>query len=203
MTDLLGRLERWLRQYGPGCYRRLLPGVTQRELEAVEGALALQLPEALRELYRWRNGQGQQTGPFFADAHARYSFIPLREVQGVHANLSEILGELEEEGAPGRDTWWHRGWVPFLDAGGDCLCVDAEGTLGGGVGQVISVFHDDSSRVIEYPSLRNWLETFVVSLEADTWRERDGTLELLNKERFEQLYKQVSPGYPVVVDSQL
>ena len=93
--------------------------------------------------------------------------------------------------------------MPFLDAGGDCLCVDTRGTLGGVAGQVIAFFHDDSARAIEYPSLRNWLETFVVSLEAGLWREQDNALELLDKERFEQLHKQMSPGYPVVVHSQL
>jgi cell wall assembly regulator SMI1 len=129
--------------------------------------------------------------------------MPLQEVQEVHANLCQVLGELEENGESGRDTWWHRGWVPFLDAGGDCLCVDTQGTLGGVVGQVISFFHDDSSRVIDYPSLRHWLETFMVSLEAGVWRERNGMLELVDKERFDQLYRQMNPGYPVVVDSQL
>jgi cell wall assembly regulator SMI1 len=204
MNDLLVRLERWLRQNAPGCHGKLLPGATQTELKGVERALGLRLPRALRELYRWHNGQGERTGCFFfEDAHGCYSFMPLPQVQEMHAGLSEILGELEAEGESGRDTWWHWGWVPFLDAGGDCLCVDAQGTLGGAAGQVISFFHDDSSRVIDYPSLRNWLETFVTSLEAGLWRERDGTLELQNQKRFEQLYQQMNPGYPVVVDSQL
>jgi cell wall assembly regulator SMI1 len=129
--------------------------------------------------------------------------MTLREVEEMHAGLNEILGELEEQGETGRDTWWHRKWVPFLGAGGDHLCVDSEGTLGGVAGQVISFFHDDSSRVIDYPSLRNWLETFVVSLDAKMWQERNGTLELLNKEHCEQLAKQMNPGYPVFVDAQL
>ena len=202
MKDLLKKLEKWLKQYAPGRYRSLLPGATPKELKACEAALGLRLPAALRELYRWRNGQGQRGGYFF-DAQGPYSFMPLQQVQEVHANLSEILGELEGEGASGRDTWWHRGWVPFLGAGGDCLCVDTQGTLGGAAGQVIAFFHDDSARVIEYPSLRNWLETFVVSLEAGLWREQDNALELLDEERFEQLHKQMSPGYPVVVHSRL
>jgi cell wall assembly regulator SMI1 len=202
MKDLLKKLEKWLKQYAPGRYRSLLPGATPKELKACEAALGLRLPAALRELYRWRNGQGQRGGYFF-DAQGPYSFMPLQQVQEVHANLSEILGELEEEEASGRDTWWHRAWVPFLDAGGDCLCVDTEGTLGGVAGQVIAFFHDDSSRVIDYPSLEKWLETFVVSLEAGLWRERDKTLELLDKERFEQLHKQMSPGHPVVVHSRV
>jgi cell wall assembly regulator SMI1 len=129
--------------------------------------------------------------------------MTLRQVQEVHANLSEILGELEAEGSSGRDTWWHRAWIPFLDAGGDHLCLDSRGTLGGGAGQVLSFFHDDSSRVIDYPSLQKWLETFVGSLEAGLWREQDGTLELVDREHFERLYLQINPGFPVVVDSQL
>jgi cell wall assembly regulator SMI1 len=204
MKDLLRKLERWLQQHAPGRYRSLLPGATPKALKACEGDLGLQLPEALRELYRWHNGQGERTGYFFADALDRYSFMPLPQVQEMHANLSEILGELEDEGASGRDTWWHRGWVPFLDSGGgDCLCVDAHGTLGGVAGQVIAFLHDDSTRGIEYPSLEKWLETFVASLEAGLWRERENALELLDKEGFEQLHKQMSPGYPVVVHSRL
>jgi cell wall assembly regulator SMI1 len=202
VTDLLERLERWLRQYAPGPYQSLLPGVTQQELEACQAALAVQLPDALQALYRWRNGQAPRTPPLFADAHSRYSLMTLREAQGAHAGLSEVLGEIEEQGLPGRDTWWHRKWVPFLDAGGDHLCVDAQGTLGGAAGQVVSFFHDDSSRVIEYGSLRDWLQTFVVSLEASLWRERKGTLELLNQEHYAQLAKQMNPGYPVLVHAQ-
>jgi cell wall assembly regulator SMI1 len=129
--------------------------------------------------------------------------MPLQQVQEVHANLGEILGELEDLGESGRDTWWHRAWVPFLDAGGDCLCVDTRGTLGGVAGQVIDFAHDDSTRGIEYPSLQSWLETVVASLEAGLWRERENALELLDKERFDQLYKRMSPGYPVVVHSRL
>jgi cell wall assembly regulator SMI1 len=203
VTDFLKRLEKWLAQHALSCYRSLLPGATPRELKAAAKALALQLPDALQDLYRWRNGQGPRSRPLFADAHARYTFLTLQQVQEAQANLNEILKELEDVGASGRDTWWHRAWVPFLDADGDHLCVDSLGTLGGGAGQVLSFFHDDSSRVIDHPSLRHWLETFVVSLEANLWQERQGTLELVNKEAFEQLARQRNPGYPVVVHSQL
>jgi cell wall assembly regulator SMI1 len=139
----------------------------------------------------------------FGDASASYTFLSLREVQEAHANLNEIAKELEEQGLSGRDTWWHRSWIPFLGADGDHLCLDASGTLGGVPGQVICFFHDDSSRVIAYPSLEQWLEVFVVSLEAQMWQERNGSLELRDKKRFEQLAKRISPGYPVVVHSQV
>jgi cell wall assembly regulator SMI1 len=203
MNELLGRLERWLRKNCPDCYQSLLPGVAREEFEAFEDALVVQMPEALKELYRWRNGQAPKSRPIFGNAHARYTFMTLREAQEAHANLGDILQELEDEGSSGRDTWWHPGWVPFLDGCGDYLCVDTKGTLGGSPGQVLSFFHDDSSRVIESPGLRNWLETFVVSLEADMWQgSRDG-LELLDKDGFEQLARRMNAGYPVVVHSQV
>ena len=165
--------------------------------------MALALPDALQQLYLWRNGQAQGSRPVFGDAHARYTFLSLQEVQAAHANLNEISAELEAEGLSGRDTWWRPAWIPFLEAGGDHLCVDTAGTLGGAAGQVIAFFHDDSSRVIDYPSLDQWLETFVASLEASMWRERDGSLEVLDKERFERLAKRMNPGYPIVVHSQV
>jgi hypothetical protein len=145
----------------------------------------------------------RQRGGYFFDLQDPYSFMPLQQVQEMHANLSEILGELEDEEESGRDTWWHRSWVPFLDNGGDCLCVDTQGTLGGVVGQVIDFAHDDSTRLIQYPSLRNWLATFVASLEAGLWREQGNALELLDKARFDQLYQQINPVYPLVVESRL
>jgi cell wall assembly regulator SMI1 len=203
MQELLNRLESWLRQNAPSCFRCLLPGVTKQDLKAFEDALTFALPDALQLLYLWRNGQSQGSRPLFGDAHTRYTFLTLREVQEAHANLNYILEELEEEGLSGWDTWWHPTWIPFLDAGGNHLCVDTKGTLGGVPGQVISFFHDDSSRVIDYPSLEQWLETFVVSLETQLWRERDGSLELLDQDQFEQLVKRMNPGYPIVVHSQV
>jgi cell wall assembly regulator SMI1 len=202
MKGLLRKLEKWLKQYAPGRYRSLLPSATPKELKTCEAALGLRLPDDMRELYRWHNGQGQGGGYFF-DIQGPCSFMRLQRVQEVHANLSEILGELEDEEGSGRDTWWHRAWVPFLDNGGDCLCVDTRGALGGVAGQVVYFAHDDSARSIECPSLEKWLGTFVAGLEAGLWREQGNALELLDKQRFEQLHQQMSPGYPVVVHSRL
>jgi cell wall assembly regulator SMI1 len=91
MTDLLDRLERWLEHHARGVYPSLLPGVTPQELQAWEDAHALQLPEALRELYGWRNGQAPDARPLLADAHALYSFMSLREVEQVRASLKGRL----------------------------------------------------------------------------------------------------------------
>jgi hypothetical protein len=109
MTDLLERLVRWLGYHAPGVYHSLQPGVTPQGLQAWEQAYAL------RELYSWRDGQAPRARPFFADAYARYTFMALREVGEVRAGLNEVLGELEEEGSPGRDH----------------LCVDSQGGVPG------------------------------------------------------------------------
>jgi hypothetical protein len=84
-----------------------------------------------------------------------------------------------------------------LDGGGDHLCVDTAS------GQLISFFHDDSSRIIEYPNLERMLEIYVLSLEAKMWHVNDGRLEPLNPQRLDEFVKRLNPGYPIIVRSSL
>ena len=54
------RIERWTAQHLPEVALSLRPGATEEELDAAEVELGLELPDALRVIYRIHNGQQLQ-----------------------------------------------------------------------------------------------------------------------------------------------
>lgn len=57
------------------------------------------------------------------------------------------------------DEWWRLGWIPFCgDGGGNHLCVDMDPDKGGTPGQVLTMWHDDATRVFVTPSLTEFIE---------------------------------------------
>ena len=66
-----------------------------------------------------------------------------------------------------RECWWHSGWLPMASNGlGDLLCFDFSPAKGGNRGQVITVWHERSDRVIAFPSPRHLLAELVTD-----WRQ--------------------------------
>ena len=57
MEDLIERLHRWLRENRLKYYSKLLPGLTDEEILALEEALCISLPPEVKLFYKWRNGQ--------------------------------------------------------------------------------------------------------------------------------------------------
>src|SRR5262249_32933681 len=57
VAALLTRLEKWLASRRPRYREGLLPGASAAELDAFQSALGIPLPEALRALLSWHNGQ--------------------------------------------------------------------------------------------------------------------------------------------------
>jgi cell wall assembly regulator SMI1 len=76
-------------------------------------------------------------------------------------------GIQSEPSGPVRPVWWSNLWIPITDnAFGDNYCVDLDPAPGGSVGQIISVWHDDSHRTVLAPSFRYWLDGFANGLES-------------------------------------
>jgi cell wall assembly regulator SMI1 len=104
-----------------------------------------------------------------------------------------IMKELTEAGEFEFEYWWRPGWIPFLaNGGGDNLCLDLEGSFNGRVGQVLEFWHIDTDRTVLYPSLDNYLETVVSSLESGAWPE--------NEEFWPTSHEHIArlnPGYPI------
>lgn len=156
----IGRLDGWLRRHRPEDHARLLPGMDPEHLRAFEAALGLDLPEGLRDFFRWRHGLAPGHYASLVD-----TFGPMRsrdvieERRGLNALLA--AGELE------RPNWWSHGWVPFLENGaGDFYCLDLDGTFTGNAGQVIRYWHDYEERSVIAPDFDAWLNALVDGLEA-------------------------------------
>jgi len=191
MKKLVNRLDGWLRKCRPQYYRQLLPGLTESELKVFEDSLGFGLPQSFRELYLWRNGQPQDCSDAF---QYNTMFQRLEDV----AESRGIMNGLLESGSFDKENWWHYKWIPFLQHyGGDHLCVDMDGSFGGKPGQVLYFYHDSEDRVIRFPSLEKWLESFVVTLEAGMWEEKESGFQPKDYDRLMALVKQWNPGYPI------
>jgi cell wall assembly regulator SMI1 len=141
----------------------LQAGATEKELDAFEAKFKLKLPPDFRELYRWRNGQGDS-----ASLQQNRMFSPLEEIAGSKEILDSMIGTDFDD-----PKWWRQGWVPFLGNGdGDHLCLDLSAEDGGTPGQLRAFWHAENDRDIEYASLEAWLSELVESME-------NGSLEVV------------------------
>ena len=190
VNEMIGRLDRWLSQNRPWYYAELNSGATSAQLRQTEVELGFQLPEAFCELYLWRNGQHASN---FEAFHDNYCFSPLDQVVEdwrVMKDLS-LAGEFEDE------NWWRVPWVPFLNnGGGDNLCLDMEGTFTGRPGQILEFWHEDSDRVVVYPSFEQYLKTIVSALEQTEWTAAKETWQTPHT-----LVASMNPGYPIAFNA--
>jgi cell wall assembly regulator SMI1 len=163
VEQLIARMDRWLSANRPDYYALLQPGVSDAELDMFESKFAVKLPEAFRQLYRWRNGQDA------ASCHAiqdNRSFCALEDVAETKAMFDGMIGMDFEN-----PRYWRRAWIPFLhNGGGSYLCLDLAAEEGGESGQLIAFWKQDQDRPVEFASMEAWLQALVASME-------DGTLE--------------------------
>lgn len=156
---LIERADRWLKAHRPDYYARLQPGTTAESLANFESHFSLQLPEAFRKFYRWRNGQERNC---FESLQSNLMLSSLEDIAQTKEMLDNMIGTDFE-----KPMWWRRGWVPFLsNGGGDHLCIDVAAEGGGTPGQVLMFWHDAADRSISFPHIDAWLSELVGSMEA-------------------------------------
>jgi cell wall assembly regulator SMI1 len=160
MPELVVRLDAWLSRNRPAFYANLLPGLSDAEWDLFKRRLGVKVPDAVRVLYQWRNGQHHDL-PTFRDNR---TWISSEDIARTKELMDGMIGSDFEPG------WWERAWVPFLhNGGGSHLCVDTAGTDGGPPGQLVEFWKADADRPVVSPSLEHWLNNFVTSLERDRW----------------------------------
>ncbi len=198
-SEWIHRLDNWLQHNRPEYYQSLRPGLTEAEFAELECELGVTLPDDFRALYCWRNGSNldEPVGLDYlswmsADAVV-YQWKSLRNVafsSWQDLQPPEYLKSIEE--------WWNDKWIPFqFSWRGDVLCLDLEGSFGGGPGQLLKYVHDDEPREIYYPSIEAWLKTLVTNVETSglTWEEWDD-YDLTT------IIAASNPGYPKIVPEQ-
>ena len=151
LRGLLARLEAWLAKNRKRFLAGLQPPASDADLSALEAALKKPLPDALRTLLSWRNGQGEDVVGYFEDR-----WVLMRS-----AMIAEAKPGLD---ADAKETGWQPAWIPFLDDDqGDYLCLDTSQSP-----PLVRMFMlgelGEKQHAIVAPSLSAWLTTFVENL---------------------------------------
>jgi cell wall assembly regulator SMI1 len=163
VTVLLARLDQWLNTKRERFQQALRPGATTAECDALASQLGKPLPEELRALLMWHNGQNPDVPGAFEQS---WILMNTEEI----ADAKKELDDHPHEG-------WHNNWVPFLDDdNGDYRCLD----LGSPGCPVLECWRGRADHPVVAPSLAAWLESFVTALEQGAYAEdpERGTLAL-------------------------
>jgi len=165
--DILQRLERWLREHRPRYHRALLPGATPAELQLLETKLGRALPEDLRALLTWQNGQSDDFDGAFEES---WQLMGAERIAAAKLDLD----------AERNRTGWQADWVPFLDdEQGDYLCLDS----GRSPVPVHGFWPGKTAHPIIAPTLTAWLDEFVSAAERGEYVEDPERGALLRKNR--------------------
>jgi cell wall assembly regulator SMI1 len=163
MMVLLARLDQWLNTERERFQQALRPGATTAECDALAADLGRPLPEELRALLMWHNGQNPDVPGAFEQ---NWILMSTDEI-------AEAKKELDDHPHEG----WHSHFLPFLgDDNGDYLCLDASSP---GC-PVLECWRGRAGHPVVAPSLSAWLEAFVTALERGAYAEdpERGTLAL-------------------------
>lgn len=175
VADSWARIRAWLDSNAPDAAERLQPGATDVQIQKLETALGVSLPDDVRDSLRTHNG-GEESGVFpSSDSLDMMGFSPLttEEIVNVWTMLKGLVdgGEFQDRTTDTDDgicaDWWTNSWIPIAgNGGGDFQCVDLSPTDSGTVGQIIGAWHDDSERQLIAPSLADYLQTLADGLES-------------------------------------
>jgi cell wall assembly regulator SMI1 len=199
MEQLLARLDKWLKTNRADFVETLGAPATSAQLDDLEYRIDSKLPQSFRDFYQWHNGQLEGFG-FFAS----YSLMPVDFVidawEGEFARLSDVATDGREFVASDPH------WVPFLHSGGSFICLDLTGVHDGKPGQVIDDEKPNHYFILA-PTLEQWLECYVTSLELGYWVPDEEGTEYYPKElegekgtHYGKLLSQRLPGFPITVD---
>lgn len=156
VTGLLKRLERWLSQHRRRYLEGLLPPASPAELEAVQTALGRPIPDDLRALLSWHNGQSEDLiGHFQED----WDLMSTKQIVSLKRELD--AGEDVPAG-------WQPVWIAFLeDNSRDFVCLDS----GAAGAPVREVWQGKTEHAVVAPSLAAWLAAFVQDVESGKYHE--------------------------------
>ncbi|WP_371171481.1 SMI1/KNR4 family protein [Aliiroseovarius sp. 2305UL8-7] len=150
VPNLLSELELLLEAKRPALMESFRPPVSVDEIASLENKYRIVLPDAVKALYLWHDGQDPVRFETFVN---NMTLQPLSEVFETKAELDGMIGydfTLE--------NWWNPAWLPlFHNGGGDYLVIDLQGVHTGDANQILRVYHDWEYR----PIIARDLETFL------------------------------------------
>jgi len=177
IKDTWRDIEEWYRQHAPRLLEDLATGASDAEISDLEGRLGLTLPDDYKASLRIHNGD--------LNVHA-YHYMTIDSVAGTWAMMTDLSNSGAFKGRPIdqdgggiiRNTWWDRGWVPFLeDSGGNLFCIDTAPAAEGIAGQILQMEMGSGPFPTSYRSFQSWLQDYRNSLYQDKFEvDADGFL---------------------------
>lgn len=157
IDDLLSQLDHLLRERRPDYHAALQAPASEAEIDALRGLVDDEQPEALLQLYRWKNGQPRHN---YESLHDNWMFMPIDDIVEAKNILDGMIGADFDD-----PEHWRREWLPFLsNGGGDHLCLDLASAEGE---RLLCFWHDWEERDTEFASLADWLQTVIDRQSAD------------------------------------
>jgi molybdopterin molybdotransferase len=169
VQDTWARIDEWLARRFPALASRLAPPASEKEIEDLERALGLPLPEDYRaslrihaggEVHATRDGSDVYSVSPFAGVRllappvllarrswlARYASLPCRETPRVSASV--------------RRAYHHDGWIPIAEGDEDralYFCIDTVPASPDAHAQIVCMLTNDPDREAPWASFRAFL----------------------------------------------
>jgi cell wall assembly regulator SMI1 len=146
----LEELSQLIKSKRPDLDAALLPGASQKELEDKLGPKLASIPDVLKEVWCWRNGQSQSYNGNF---HSRSNEMLMSVNDAI-----ETMDELNENVEVGdiASTNWMDDWLPFTEnGGGNYMCVSLT------TGEIIYYDKYETSTGVRFSSIQEWLDDLV------------------------------------------
>ncbi|MGL5058964.1 MAG: SMI1/KNR4 family protein [Microcoleus sp.] len=172
MQEIWTKIETWLIANAPQIFEELQPGASEFRISELEELLSIQLPEDVKSSYRIHDGQftynygliyGRELLSLERIADEWHVWKELLDSDTFKTEDGEDIGS---EAAPGIcNVWWSPKWIPLTyDGAGNHDCLDLNPAVGGTVGQIVTMWHDDPDRQIVAPNFRVWLQQYADGL---------------------------------------
>lgn len=166
IADSWARIDEWYAENVPSRKWYRTRGASDAQIVATEAKLGIELPSAMKESYRQRNGT--------ADCWLLHyeELLSIGDVPGQWAMFSSdsdhwtdfVPTEIE---GPIKPIWWSPNRIPVTaDGGGDTIQVDLDPDVGGHHGQVIYWSHEVGPARVLAPDFAAWIERIADDLEA-------------------------------------
>lgn len=164
MRDEWSRFESWLKAHFLKGYNDLNEPAKDEQINILESKLSVKLPSKFVEFMKTHNGQRGKSG-WIIDGSELLSCERIIDEWEVWNGLL-VRGEFEDNKEKRdngvKDDWWNPNWVPFTyDGCGNHLCIDLDPAESGTVGQIITMWHDESERKIMAASFEQWFAQYV------------------------------------------
>ncbi|MEA1784494.1 SMI1/KNR4 family protein [Arenibacter sp. GZD96] len=188
MKSELEKLDSQLKQKRPGYYGKLQKPLSEAQILDLETKYEIKLPNDLKELYLWKNGQESSCYEPFVNNSL---FEPLGEVLSGNKEFTQMIGyDFEIE------NWWNKAWLPiFGNGGGSYICYDIEGVFTGERGQLIEYWNEFDDRPVIAPNLLSFITRLNQYYEETPLEEFDEYFDI--RERISEWNKEFIVNKPI------